>query len=1047
LKGQVTEMGLAAAQARLLSITSRMSDNELRAQLINNKKIRLANESARASEKYLNALNNAKLMFRNFDNENVEANQQLTFNALTAYGPYNTQYGLVNANGQMLVSEEMANAFEAANGDLEKFLKGFGLEKKSHFFNSIVNQYGQDETVMNVAKSLGAVNNDGTINDNLLIDTLENLYPAYLETIQSKDYQGYKANFDKVVNALTDYDKQVESQIKTELKSYYNTDSSVSLVTASNNYEKLNNSLTEINNTSGGWWNTTNLLTNSGVNYATMLTEKRLGTVFSGENYEFNANNAKVSESNQYNLNVVQVSDMGSMMMAFFNELGFYSVGSENEVMQKIEVSYDASESSTRYLPTFIKDGSIVDSNSEDAEIHFYAKYNNETKQYIAKSLNADDNLNDFTEICYIKETEGSYAICTPGNEDDINNFITVKKLNDIEKVFAALILATSAIAVSTENFKSSEEVEPVLTVNNNNKFLINTSSNDSKTITFDNSVDTNFVVNFDQRNSSQNRAYFGGKQILFTDIETKLNAEKMSNINRSINYLENNQSIYKLEGLPGTFVKDFDTVFKNVKLVKYTNNNGTISSEQVDDAQIAYDKNNNTITVKYNFHEEDVVGRIDNNDVTVKDKYNLYDEINIKIRPSFASNGYVGINDILSFNHKSNSGCDKTVTISSQIIDDDNTNYLFPGVLGQPGENVAGSITTGTIFEFLGNVGATIYQGQNILTDSNDPVLVTKYEITEGEETTNYYRVEGLAANEEGTQYSKTLLFEGTENDYYNLYAQKLQENVNLAIAEFLTSDYMNYVNYNKVPDLHNYIGFDQGGEVTVDKYALSNILSRLYRNDEGQIVLNDQGESFSRDLNTYIGLYFTKTDGRWGLNLTNTNMMNELSESDQAIAKAFVLDSLFDKFGDPTWAWVDTADRNFGDAEAKVQWYTNIFNQMMNKGYTVLLDGLAASTQWIEYALESGLVTMTQVDSENNWKNIGYANCADISEATDNAAVTLAEAEYRMAIQKIQAKDQRFDMELKNIDTEHTALQTEMDSIKTAMNKHIDRTFKYLG
>ena len=291
-------MGLAAAQARLLSITSRMSDNELRAQLINNKKIRLANESARASEKYLNALNNAKLMFRNFDNENVEANQQLTFNALTAYGPYNTQYGLVNANGQMLVSEEMANAFEAANGDLEKFLKGFGLEKKSHFFNSIVNQYGQDETVMNVAKSLGAVNNDGTINDNLLIDTLENLYPAYLETIQSKDYQGYKANFDNVVNALTDYDRKVESQIKTELKSYYNTDSSVSLVTASNNYEKLNNYLTEINNTSGGWWNTTNLLTNSGVNYATMLTgtadePKRLGTVFSGENYEFNANNAK----------------------------------------------------------------------------------------------------------------------------------------------------------------------------------------------------------------------------------------------------------------------------------------------------------------------------------------------------------------------------------------------------------------------------------------------------------------------------------------------------------------------------------------------------------------------------------------------------------------------------------------------------------------------------------------------------------------------------------------------------------------------------------
>ena len=88
-----------------------------------------------------------------------------------------------------------------------------------------------------------------------------------------------------------------------------------------------------------------------------------------------------------------------------------------------------------------------------------------------------------------------------------------------------------------------------------------------------------------------------------------------------------------------------------------------------------------------------------------------------------------------------------------------------------------------------------------------------------------------------------------------------------------------------------------------------------------------------------------------------------------------------------------------------------------------------------------------MTQIDSENNWKNIGYANCADITEQTDDYAVTLAEAEYKLAMQKIQAKDQRFDMELKNIDTEHSALQNEMDSIKTAMSKHIERSFKYFG
>ena len=50
-------MGMAAGQARLLSITSRMSYNELRAQIINNNKMRLATKSSQVSEAYTTALN------------------------------------------------------------------------------------------------------------------------------------------------------------------------------------------------------------------------------------------------------------------------------------------------------------------------------------------------------------------------------------------------------------------------------------------------------------------------------------------------------------------------------------------------------------------------------------------------------------------------------------------------------------------------------------------------------------------------------------------------------------------------------------------------------------------------------------------------------------------------------------------------------------------------------------------------------------------------------------------------------------------------------
>ena len=48
-------------------------------------------------------------------------------------------------------------------------------------------------------------------------------------------------------------------------------------------------------------------------------------------------------------------------------------------------------------------------------------------------------------------------------------------------------------------------------------------------------------------------------------------------------------------------------------------------------------------------------------------------------------------------------------------------------------------------------------------------------------------------------------------------------------------------------------------------------------------------------------------------------------------------------------------------------------------------------------------------------------------------------------IVIQDIEAKDNIFDMELKNIDTEHNALQTEYDVIKGVIDKNISRTFKF--
>ena len=159
--------------------------------------------------------------------------------------------------------------------------------------------------------------------------------------------------------------------------------------------------------------------------------------------------------------------------------------------------------------------------------------------------------------------------------------------------------------------------------------------------------------------------------------------------------------------------------------------------------------------------------------------------------------------------------------------------------------------------------------------------------------------------------------------------------------------------------------------------------------------------------------------------------------------IKQAIVLDYIMDTYGEPKYDWIDEKDKN-GNGSAKAQWYENLYNKMKSSGYKALQDGLASSTEWIKFAFESGLVCLEQVDTNKNWHATTYTNCSDITEQTNNAALTKAEAEYNAAMAKIENKDKRYDLELKNIDTEHNSLQTEYDSIKTAIDKNIERTFK---
>ncbi len=128
-------MGLAASQARLLTITSRMSNNELRQQRIAMDKMRLASDSDKVSQKYSEALNNQTLKMSDGTKE-----IPLTYDNLKPFG-YEVRRTSDGYTTKNLEKPNPANYPKAL--DVTKVPEG---KKWENSLKNIIQQYGEYPT-------------------------------------------------------------------------------------------------------------------------------------------------------------------------------------------------------------------------------------------------------------------------------------------------------------------------------------------------------------------------------------------------------------------------------------------------------------------------------------------------------------------------------------------------------------------------------------------------------------------------------------------------------------------------------------------------------------------------------------------------------------------------------------------------------------------------------------------------------------------------------------------------------------------------------------
>lgn len=142
------------------------------------------------------------------------------------------------------------------------------------------------------------------------------------------------------------------------------------------------------------------------------------------------------------------------------------------------------------------------------------------------------------------------------------------------------------------------------------------------------------------------------------------------------------------------------------------------------------------------------------------------------------------------------------------------------------------------------------------------------------------------------------------------------------------------------------------------------------------------------------------------------------------------------------------DIKGENYNFDRAGASYYTNVFYEMDEKGY--FTDGTnddsnLSNSDWLYTGIKNGALFITEYDeTEGDFMAKSYALDPNFVEVTDDTKVAKAEAEYNSSMAAIKTKDQRYDLDMKGIDTEHSALQNEADSVKKVIDKNIERSFK---
>ena len=156
--------------------------------------------------------------------------------------------------------------------------------------------------------------------------------------------------------------------------------------------------------------------------------------------------------------------------------------------------------------------------------------------------------------------------------------------------------------------------------------------------------------------------------------------------------------------------------------------------------------------------------------------------------------------------------------------------------------------------------------------------------------------------------------------------------------------------------------------------------------------------------------------------------------------------------------------------DNTSTIDYYQNLFNRIQQRGLFTYTDTASKSLNndsyvfsgdtkgtgkveknplkdnyTFEAALKDGTLRLEFYSTtEKAFKSITVSEDNCIQEVEDERAIARAEVKYTQDMAELEKLDKQYDLNLKRLDTEHNALQTEYDSMKSIIDKNIENSFK---